>query len=216
MSLNQILSTQDDVEELYNTRRLIYESKDIFYEIATNTDVEEDPECKEISDIIIKGKKKLQDSITEHSKLSFEKQKLDDAIKVSKNSAFDIQQRLDYLKQICQSNNVEVENLHDTMDQITFLMLYITDSMEANLNDKRKTIEDTLQTVKGTLKSLGNAYGILRNCNVSSTCPICMNHQLEVVLIPCGHQTCANCVPSSSFCYFCRSRIEKISRMFSL
>ena len=53
MSLNQLL-TQNDIEEQFNTRRLIYENRETFYDIAKNDDIEDDPECKDITENIIK------------------------------------------------------------------------------------------------------------------------------------------------------------------
>nr|CAB3263830.1 zinc finger protein ZF(ZZ/RING)-1 [Phallusia mammillata] len=41
------------------------------------------------------------------------------------------------------------------------------------------------------------------------TCPICMETQMEVVFVPCGHTTCRKCSETLKVCHICRKKIEK-------
>lgn len=45
-----------------------------------------------------------------------------------------------------------------------------------------------------------------KNDNV--TCPICLENEICVVFITCGHVTCLNCVSVLKSCHFCRKNIK--------
>ena len=48
-----------------------------------------------------------------------------------------------------------------------------------------------------------------------NVCKICMDGELGVTFLPCGHlTTCAMCAPSLDKCPLCRSRIEALVRAF--
>ena len=47
------------------------------------------------------------------------------------------------------------------------------------------------------------------------TCKICMDNEVEVVLLPCGHSvSCVNCADKLKICPVCRKFIKRIVRTF--
>ena len=47
------------------------------------------------------------------------------------------------------------------------------------------------------------------------TCKICMDNEVEVVLLPCGHSvSCVNCADKLINCPVCRQFIKRIHRTF--
>ena len=45
-------------------------------------------------------------------------------------------------------------------------------------------------------------------------CKICMEHKVNIALIPCGHSLCSCCVAASENCPFCRTVIKTKQRIF--
>jgi hypothetical protein len=203
------------MEEEYQNRKILYENKDIFYELLKdNTVQEETQEHKEINDAIVKGQEMLKDAIVDYNKSHIEKQKIDDILKSSKNISFDMQAKMDYLKSICLNNDIKIDNLQDTIDQIQYSILYITESMETALQEKKEDIESKMVTSRSTLKHLSKAYNVLRTTSVSYTCPVCISNQVDSFIDPCGHCLCNKCLKNATHCYFCRARISRVVKLF--
>ena len=210
MSINQILMTEN-VEKQYNLRKSLYENRDIFYNINASIDIiEDDPTYKELNDNVVKGKKVLTETILEYNNVMDNNKRLIDIINQSKKSIYEIQEKLDYLKLSIDTN------LNDTTDQITYLLLNINESIDNELKIKKDANDIKLNKLKSTLKTLSDAYGIIRNTTINTaTCPICMHNQVELFFKPCGHLSCKNCVPkTNTICYFCRSLVDKVGKLY--
>ena len=51
----------------------------------------------------------------------------------------------------------------------------------------------------------------------TTICQICLENQVDYFIDPCGHTICSNCKKNLTIlnkCHFCRSRIEKIKRVY--
>ena len=142
-----------------------------------------------------------------------DKQKIDDVLKNVRSTSFDVQGRVEHLKNLCVTNKIEVEHLQDSVDQLLYGLYYITESMEKILLDRKKEAEEKLKSSKSTLKTLSKAYNVLRNTNVSYTCPICITNSVEVYL-DCGHTMCSQCSSKTNHCFFCRCRINRVMKLF--
>ena len=158
----------------------------------------------------------IKETITEFNKVSLEKQKIDDTLKNTKKLASEIQKNLDYLKHISIANEIESDTIHNTVDEMSYLLSSISDSIECNFNKRKESIEKKLTSITCTLKTFSEAYGILKSINSNSTCPICLTNSIEVYIQNCGHSTCAECMSKTTFCYFCRVRIDKVQKIYML
>lgn len=206
----------NNLEHEFNMRQLLYDNKDVIQKIEDDSEeeVDEDEETKKITDAITQAQKSLKDNIIEYNKISMEKQKLDDIIKNTKNTCFDIQNRVDHLHNICSTNKIEVDHIQDTLDQINYSLLYITDSIETAMKEKKQSYDDQLITCKKKVKTLSRAYNVLRNTSVSYTCPVCLCNQVDCFNDPCGHSMCTLCASKTNHCYFCRARVSRVVKLF--
>lgn len=204
-----------NLEHEFNMRQLLYDNKDVIQQIDEDSSSdEEDEETKKIADAITQAQSTLKENILKYNSVSIDKQKLDDLIKSAKNTAFDIQSRADHLKNMCVANKIEVENLQDTLDQINYALLYISESIENSINEKKHSIDDQLIECKKKIKTLSRAYNVLRNTSVSYTCPVCLSNQVDCFNDPCGHSMCTLCASKTHHCYFCRTRVTRVVKLF--
>lgn len=44
-------------------------------------------------------------------------------------------------------------------------------------------------------------------------CPICLNDEVKIFCIPCGHTFCESCIKTNK-CYVCRSQISKVQKLY--
>lgn len=204
-----------DLEHEFNLRQLLYDNKDAIADIENDTpDEEQDEETTKITDAIIKAQTTLKENILKYNKITQDKQKLEDIIKNSKTTLFDIQSRAEHLKNMCNNNNIEVENLQDTLDQISYSILYISDSIETAMKNRKENFDDELIDCKKKIKTLSRAYNVLRNTSVSYTCPVCLSNQVDCFNDPCGHSMCSICASKTNHCYFCRARVSRVIKLF--
>jgi hypothetical protein len=207
-----------NIEEQYSNRKLLYENREVFYQIAEQNDTGEDAQNTEYNEInasIINGKKILSENLLKCNRLELEKKHYADLLNTSKINTFEIEHKLENLKKICQNEKIDIENMQDTVDNINYSLNYITEKLEKNLFEKYKKIEAEIITSKKILKVMSSSFNILRNLNITYVCPICLNNQVDVFLDPCGHSTCSKCAPVSK-CYFCKATVAKVRKLYFL
>jgi len=92
------------------------------------------------------------------------------------------------------------------------------------LSDKIDEYYNTLdfdvltENLENTINEFEYAKRIIASiCNVSpQTCTVCMDNQVTDYYNPCGHTICGDCKGKYSLktCHYCRSHIDKISKLF--
>jgi hypothetical protein len=199
------------VTQEFNARKLLYDNKDIFFELA---DDQEDNKFKELSDSISKGQKLLKNTLLDYNKSTIEKQNLDNVSLIAKNTYDDIQTKLDQITNICKKNNIIIEDLSESIDQVNYILLSILDNIDNVLKEKQDKLIININNDKQTLKSLSKVFNILRSTNISYTCPVCLQNQVDVFIQDCGHSMCSQCVSKAIQCFFCRSHISHISKLY--
>lgn len=207
-----IISPLDDE---YNSRRLLYENKELFFEVNIES-TEEDEEYKVLNDSIKEGHKVLKSTILNLNNLCATHDNLSDKVKMVQNINFEIQQKIDYLKTICKENEIRIEKIDDITDEINFSLMNIVENMGSKLKDRTDIIETDIIKHKRILKTLGTSYGILRNSNIVHTCPVCFMNPVDVFIQPCSHTFCSECIQKTNSCFFCRSSIKKTSKLYFL
>ncbi len=200
------------LEQDFNTRKLLYENKDVFFELSEDENISD--EFKDLNDSILKGQKLLKNTLLDYNESSIEKQNLDNIIINTKNIYVDIQTKLDNIKNICKKHKIVVEDLEDSLDQINYILISILDNVENKVKEKKDKIITDLDKNKQTLKSLSKTFNILRSTNISYTCPVCLQNQVDVFIQDCGHSMCSQCVSKAIQCFFCRSRISHVSKLY--
>lgn len=193
-------------------RKLFYENRDLFHEIFNDTDIIEDDEYKTLSDSIVKGQQLLKKNMHDYNDLKNQKQKIDDILKTSRNICFDLHTKTENLKHMC--NDIKIDNLQDVLDQLNYAAICVADHIEKEFEQNRNDIETKLKNTKKTLKTLSKAYRVMRNSTLGYTCPVCIANEVDVFCSPCGHTMCSQCIGRANYCYFCRSKIDKVVKIF--
>jgi len=218
--MNNIINIS--VEQEFLTRKLLYENKDLFYElqndlnISNNEDSSDiDPELQNINKVVSSGKKLLLENLDIYNFGTSNILKINESMIDTSETFFSIDHKLEHIRKMCVDKDLDIEHgVDNIIDQINYLLLSLRENMIESFNTKRKVHEDTIKKSKNTLKSLSKTYNIIHNTNISYTCPICMTDQVDTYCQPCGHALCMRCINKSNNCYFCKSRIISKQKIY--
>ncbi|XP_060086634.1 baculoviral IAP repeat-containing protein 7 isoform X1 [Heteronotia binoei] len=84
---------------------------------------------------------------------------------------------------------------------------------EPDLSRVRREAEEPKQPSEGEPAS--NVEDQLRRLQEERTCKVCMDKEVSIVLVPCGHLVvCAECAPNLRRCPICRATIRDTMRAF--
>jgi len=87
------------------------------------------------------------------------------------------------------------------------------ESMLTPVQAKLNVIEKEVTTCKKTLHTLAGFVNLSRQLSSKNMCPICYNNDVDVYCDPCGHTFCQKCV-KANYCYLCRTKIQKVQKLF--
>ncbi|KYN30917.1 Apoptosis 2 inhibitor [Trachymyrmex septentrionalis] len=113
------------------------------------------------------------------------------------------------------TSNSPTSELNNLFNQVTIQMT----NNSANKNDTQKSdvFERDLEKKK-TDNELDDFMALQeenRKLKEARLCKVCMDHELAIVFLPCGHlATCSNCAPVFARCPLCRFRIHGYVRIF--
>lgn len=209
-SIYNSLQTLMSVEQLIRQRDEIMHHKDTFIDMIPIDNIEElqlhgatEDEIEQIKLIntnIKKGRDLLSKTLREYDVCLDEITQTKANIKITNNTMNDIRQQCESLSRI-----------HNELDGMMSNFL-------TSLLEKQEIITTELQTnigllvckkdkLEATLRALGSSYNILKNAPMHHTCPICITHEVDVYLEPCGHTLCRHC-NRSPYCHMCRTPIK--------
>ena len=57
-------------------------------------------------------------------------------------------------------------------------------------------------------------YNILKSTSIMHICPICLVHETNTFIDPCGHTLCNHCSGKLSFCHMCRTKVKVTKTMY--
>lgn len=215
-SIYDSLQTLMSVEQLIRQREEIIRHKDTFTELvpldnieelhlhgATNEEIEE---IKTVNKHVKKGREILSSTLREYNICLDEITQTEANIKITNTT-------MNNIKQQCES----LSKIHNKLNDVTSTFL-------SSLLQKQEEITSELQTSVGllvckkdkleaTLKALGSTYNILKNAPMHHTCPICITHEVDIYLEPCGHTLCRHC-NRSPYCHMCRTKIKSARSLF--
>jgi uncharacterized coiled-coil DUF342 family protein len=215
-SIYNSLQTLMSVEQLIRQRDEIMHHKDTFTDMIPTENIEElqlygatEDEIEEINMIstnVKRGRDLLSKTLREYDMCLDEITQTEANIKITNNTINNIRQQCESLSRI-----------HNELDDMTSTFL-------TSLLEKHETITSELQTsigllvckkdkLEATLKALGTTYNILKNAPMHHTCPICITHEVDVYLEPCGHTLCSQC-NKSQYCHMCRTKIRSTRSLY--
>ena len=221
--MNNIINIS--VEQEFQTRKLLYENKDVFADIAGGLEDDGspgddnktilDPEIENINKAVISGRKILLENLDIYNSGIANILKINESMINSSETFFSIDNNLEHIKKICVDKDLDIEHgVDNIIDQINYLLFNLKENIIASFTEKRRIHEETIQKSKITLKTLAKTYNIINHTNISYTCPICMTEQVDTYCNPCGHALCTKCINKSNNCYFCKSRIISKQKIY--
>lgn len=83
--------------------------------------------------------------------------------------------------------------------------------------DIEKRIEDlnnATSKLKHELQKGVDIFQCMSLVNGVRPCPICLNAEVKVFCVPCGHTFCESCVKNIKRCYMCRNIVQSVNRLY--
>lgn len=217
--MNNIINIS--LEQEFLTRKLLYENKEVFTDIAAggadndSSFSEIDPEIENINKAVSSGRKLLLENLDIYNSGTSNILKINESMIDTSETFFSIDNKLEHIKKLCVDKDLDIEyGIDNIIDQINYLLFSLKENMIESFTTKRKNHEDNIQKSKTTLKALAKTYNIINNTNISYACPICMTDQVDTYCNPCGHALCMRCISKSNNCYFCKSRIISKQKIY--
>jgi hypothetical protein len=159
--------------------------------------------------------------------------RINENVKMGKDLLIKTLREYDSCKDELYEINKNIDITQSTIKQITQQLQYLSSLLELNditkdvirnLLDKQETIISDLQSKAGLLickrdkleaiiRSLGHTYNIIKNAPIHHTCPICITHEVDVYLEPCGHTLCKYC-NKNTYCHMCRTKIRTTKNIY--
>lgn len=203
--LNSIEQLMKDREEMLSYKEALTEMNGVenlndllLYGLSE----EEVNDLKHTDESVVKGKELLLNTLKEYNECKNKIHEINKNIHITEKSIINIKQQL--------------RNLTDVHQELEA----ITDEFLNKLLGKQEEIISSLQTDAGLLivnrdkleaiiRSLGATYNIIKNAPMHHTCPICITHEVDIYLEPCGHTLCKHCSRvHSTHCHMCRTKIR--------
>lgn len=105
------------------------------------------------------------------------------------------------------------ETVSSNLTKIEQTLKDVKESMITPVQEKLDMIQKEVTTCKKTLHTLAGFVNLSRQLSSKNLCPICYHNDVDVYCDPCGHTFCQKCV-KANYCYLCRTKIQKVQKLF--
>ena len=92
------------------------------------------------------------------------------------------------------------------------LLDYSIKNISTKLVIMKKMLSDNESNLENSRKEF--VEQIKREVNPDLLCQICFDSRINIILTPCGHTFCTECLGNSTTCFNCRSTIEEAFKLF--
>lgn len=169
---------------------------------------EEVNNLKNIDETVIKGKKLLLQNLQDYNECKNKIQEINKVINITERSIANIKQQLQCLTDV-----------HGELQGITneFLkqLLKKQEEIISNLQSSAGLLIVNRDKIEAIIRSLGGTYNVIKNTPMYHTCPICITHEVDVYLEPCGHTLCRLCNErQNTHCHMCRTKIRSCRNIY--
>ncbi len=82
------------------------------------------------------------------------------------------------------------------------------------LQSEQAITEIRKDKVEYAINYLLKTYNILKSTSITHVCPICLVHEIDTFIDPCGHTLCNHCSTKLSFCHMCRTKVQVAKSMY--
>jgi len=197
------------VQEDFNLRSKLYENKELFDDLPQP--IEKDNDIEQLETMVTKGQQMLKDKIIEYSKLKGTLEQIQKDKHVFNDQNAIIKRSLMFMGEMNiedTSIKTDIDNIYNQVDTLNKKINCVYDQ---KLIDTRVGFDETTNK----LLQLRKVYQVLKDSDVSYTCPICLVKQVEMFLVPCGHCFCALCMGKiERQCFMCRKEYIKKSNLY--
>lgn len=111
---------------------------------------------------------------------------------------------------------IQANTLEDMQNDIAVLKMTVVDVLTA-VELTKFALLDEVRNQNLKLEQLEASINNLK-ANQVATCKVCLENQVEICAIPCGHLICQNCTSNDNTvltqCYICRSPIKELQRIY--
>jgi hypothetical protein len=164
-------------------------------------------EFEAINSYVSKGRNKLLSFLKEHGECETQSvslaKRVDDtkeAIRVIKYNMFSLEDNHASFKELSNEFMNELSKKE-------------TAALE-ELQSEQAITEIRKDNVECAIKYLLNTYNILKSTSITHICPICLVHEIDTFIDPCGHTLCNHCSTKLSFCHMCRTKVKIAKSMY--
>ena len=163
---------------------------------------EEVNNLKRIDDSVMKGKQLLINTLKEYDECKNKIHEINKNIHITEKSITNIKQQLQHL------TDVHVE-LQEITNEFLKKLLKTKEEIISNLQTEAGLLIVNRDKLEAIIRSLGVTYNVIKNTPMHHTCPICITHEVDVYLEPCGHTLCKSCSQmQKTHCHMCRTKIR--------
>ena len=92
------------------------------------------------------------------------------------------------------------------------LLDYSIRNLQTQLLVLKKLTSETCNNIENTKRELIDS--VKREINPDILCSICFDNRVDIVLTPCGHTFCENCLGKANECYKCRGTINSKHKIY--
>lgn len=216
-NLDHILDS--NLEEKYQLRKKLYESRDIISEVTKVDEsildsVENKNELIELKKNIEKGKSVLVEELQKHKELAIKNIEINEFETITKSLCAECEYKIALLKAYFQ-NHTDVSNeLQDYIDGMYYSLQQILDLINTTVESKAKDIKDDIVKNTAIIKYMAETFHTIKESQFGHICPICLTNEVNIFCNPCGHSFCNKCLSNSQYCYMCRLKINKVHPLF--
>uniref|UniRef100_A0A6C0J6A6 RING-type domain-containing protein n=1 Tax=viral metagenome TaxID=1070528 RepID=A0A6C0J6A6_9ZZZZ len=109
------------------------------------------------------------------------------------------------------------QNLINQCETLNQSILFL-ETIENRTKQELKLLEDNKYKICNGINSMEKIIKHKKEeylkYNESMECNICMENNIDCVLVPCGHLYCSKCIVGIDICHQCRDRYSKIQKLF--
>jgi len=210
-----------NVQEQFNMRKLIYENRDLFFEIGNGSETIQDAldsgvkeELDAIQLHVERGRHMLFTEIVNYRALLEKRIALDEFEKNTKRNCSECQNSLEVVKQCFVDNGLETQTLQNHIDTVVYELNNVIELANQNIENNNGAIDSDLNKSTGILQRLSGTYHTLRNSVLGHVCPVCLSNEVEVYCTPCGHTFCARCIANCKHCCMCRIKVDRVNKIY--
>lgn len=227
--------SQDDVNTLYRIRKELYDKNlELLTDIEPDETVRSYISCKlqPLLHSVCEAKQEYTSTANDFIKASQDIEQLE---QLNKALSMYMASFHTLKKQLCKLPQLQepVHDIEQDDDSENIILNYELGEPEFlknhsdTIDEFSKTLTTRLENIKCSLikerddatmklNSLRPLFTIVENGSGFRACPICLQHEVQSYVTPCGHTFCNTCLKraAKSDCYMCRKRILSIQPIY--